>query len=105
MSAPRSVPGVEQMAPSRSDAPVRRFAPVPAPPIGETLAAPSEATRPTLRRRVPQAHLAPGLRIIPDEDGQEPPAAVEAGSALSRYQASRAAARSAVDEGGHEAAR
>jgi len=58
-----------------------------------------------LRRRVPQAHLAPGLRIIPDEDGQEPPAAVEAGSALSRYQASRAAARSAVDEGGHEAAR
>jgi len=74
----------------------------------EPVAVPADdvaAPRARLRRRVPQAHLAPGLRIIPDEDGQEPPAAVEAGSALSRYQASRAAARSAVDEGGHEAAR
>jgi len=99
MSAPRSVPGVEQRAPSRSDAPVRRFAPVPAPPIGETLAAPSEATRPTLRRRVPQAHLAPGLRVVPPgPEAANPGPLPVAAEALSRYQASRAAARSLVDD-------
>jgi len=56
------------------------------------------AARPSLRRRVPQAHLAPGLRIVPP--GAEPvdPAPLPvAAEALSRYQASRAAARSAVD--------
>ena len=45
-----------------------------------------------LRRRVPQAHLAPGLRIVPP--GAEPvdPAPLPvAAEALSRYQASRAA--------------
>jgi hypothetical protein len=52
---------------------------------------------------VPQAHLAPGLRVIPPQPESEtapPPSAAEA---LSRYQASRAAARSAVeDNNSHE---
>jgi hypothetical protein len=57
-----------------------------------------------LSRRVPQAHLAPELR----RNGQAPagtpeaalPDAVEARAALSRYQASRQAARTVVDEAG-----
>jgi hypothetical protein len=57
-----------------------------------------------LSRRVPQAHLAPELR----RHGQAPaaaggdgplPDAAEARAALSRYQASRQAARAVVDEG------
>jgi signal transduction histidine kinase len=62
---------------------------------------------PLLSRRVPQAHLAPELR----RRGQGPaapavaadgslPDAAEARAALSRYQASRQAARAMVDEGG-----
>jgi signal transduction histidine kinase len=54
--------------------------------------------RPTLRRRVPQAHLAPGLRIVTSSAEPADPAPLPvAAEALSRYQASRAAARSAVD--------
>ena len=58
-----------------------------------------------LSRRVPQAHLAPELR----RNGQAPapggpegslPDAAEARAALSRYQASRQAARAVVDDGG-----
>jgi hypothetical protein len=58
-----------------------------------------------LSRRVPQAHLAPELRrhgqagATPGPDGPLPDAA-EARAALSRYQASRQAARAVVDEGG-----
>jgi signal transduction histidine kinase len=58
-----------------------------------------------LSRRVPQAHLAPELRrhgqgaAAPGPDGMLPDAA-EARAALSRYQASRQAARAMVDDGG-----
>ena len=74
-------------------------------PAGE--AAPAEngstspAGRPGLRRRVPQAHLAPELR---QPSADEPSAALPpdgaAASALSRYQASRQAAQAVVDETG-----
>ena len=58
----------------------------------------ASAARPTLRRRVPQAHLAPGLRIVTSAAEPADPAPLPvAAEALSRYQASRAAARSAVD--------
>jgi hypothetical protein len=58
----------------------------------------ASAVRPTLRRRVPQAHLAPGLRIVTAAAEPADPAPLPvAAEALSRYQASRAAARSAVD--------
>ena len=59
---------------------------------------------PLLSRRVPQAHLAPELRRHGREgatagpDGALPDAA-EARAALSRYQASRQAAKAAVDDG------
>jgi signal transduction histidine kinase len=58
-----------------------------------------------LARRVPQAHLAPELRrngqgaAAAGADGPLPDAA-EARAALSRYQASRQAAKALVDEGG-----
>ena len=57
-----------------------------------------------LTRRVPQAHLAPELRRngrgAPAADPEGPlPDAAEARAALSRYQASRQAARAVVDEG------
>jgi signal transduction histidine kinase len=59
--------------------------------------------RPTLRRRVPQAHLAPGLRVVtPTAEtatAADPGPLPVAAEALSRYQASRAAARSVVDGG------
>ena len=57
-----------------------------------------------LRRRIPQTHLAPGLRQ--SRDAPEPPDpraspehGTEAAHALSRYQASRQAARTAVEDG------
>jgi hypothetical protein len=58
-----------------------------------------------LARRVPQAHLAPELRRTgqgPAADGADGPLpdAAEARAALSRYQASRQAAKALVDEGG-----
>ena len=63
-----------------------------------------------LSRRVPQAHLAPELRRR--GQGQEAaradgplPDATEARAALSRYQASRQAARAVVDESGAPAGR
>ena len=57
----------------------------------------ASAARPTLRKRVPQAHLAPGLRIVTSAAEPADPAPLPvAAEALSRYQASRAAARSAV---------
>jgi hypothetical protein len=80
--------------------------PAPA-PVGGHGAGPEvgeQANGPMLSRRVPQAHLAPELR----RSGQGPaaarpdaplPDAAEARAALSRYQASRQAARAVVEEG------
>jgi hypothetical protein len=58
-----------------------------------------------LSRRIPQAHLAPELRrsgraATTAAPGGPLPDAAEARAALSRYQASRQAARALVDEGG-----
>jgi hypothetical protein len=65
-------------------------------------APPSEAPQPVrggLRRRVPQAHLAPELRVPTVEDMVLAPALdTAAASALSRYQASRLAAERRVDD-------
>jgi hypothetical protein len=67
------------------------------------------AAEPLLSRRVPQANLAPELRR--QGQGQAGraegplPDAGEARAALSRYQASRQAARAVVDESGAPAAR
>jgi signal transduction histidine kinase len=62
-----------------------------------------EAEGMMLARRVPQAHLAPELRrhgrAAPAEADGSLPDAAEARAALSRYQASRQAARAVVDEG------
>ena len=64
-----------------------------------------------LSRRVPQAHLAPELRRggkgpAASARGDGPvPDATEARAALSRYQASRQAARGGVDEPGAPAGR
>jgi signal transduction histidine kinase len=78
--------------------------PAPAPVGVHGPEAGEEANGPTLSRRVPQAHLAPELR----RSGQGPaaarpdaplPDAAEARAALSRYQASRQAARAVVEEG------
>jgi signal transduction histidine kinase len=90
--APAALTGMPAEAPApRTDTPVRPMAAVADPP------ATSGPGGPRLRRRVPQAHLAPGLRVIPpqpDADTAPPPTAADA---LSRYQASRAAARSTVE--------
>ena len=59
----------------------------------------ASATGRRLRRRVPQASLAPGLRVIPAELQSETAPPQSATEALSRYQASRAAARSVVEDG------
>jgi hypothetical protein len=70
----------------------------------------AEAGGPVLARRVPQAHLAPELRrngqatAAPRAEGSLPDAA-EARAALSRYQASRQAAKAMVDEGDAEPGR
>jgi hypothetical protein len=71
-------------------------------------AAPGPAA-PVLSRRVPQANLAPELRRrsegrVAGGDASLPDAA-EARAALSRYQASRQAARAMVDENGVPAGR
>jgi signal transduction histidine kinase len=61
----------------------------------------TENGKPELRRRVPQAHLAPELRQpAADEPGAAPPVDGAAASALSRYQASRQAAQAVVDDTG-----
>ncbi|GAA1876507.1 hypothetical protein GCM10009836_67350 [Pseudonocardia ailaonensis] len=52
-----------------------------------------------LRRRVPQASLAPELRSVPDRPDPAPPVrTAEAADALSRYQASRRAAQAVAAE-------
>jgi signal transduction histidine kinase len=69
--------------------------------------APEAADGPMLARRVPQAHLAPELRRNREAAAgpaaeESRPDADEARAALSRYQASRMAARAVVDEGDAE---
>ena len=62
--------------------------------------APAAPPEPRLTRRVPQAHLAPELRrrqANPAAPPAPPPDADQARAALSRYQASREAARAVVD--------
>jgi signal transduction histidine kinase len=78
---------------------------VPDDPLHPAPVAVGEAAEPMLlARRVPQAHLAPELRrngrgaAAADPEGPLPDAA-EARAALSRYQASRQAARAVVDDG------
>ena len=66
------------------------------------------ANEPLLSRRVPQANLAPELRRQGQAAGRADgplPDAGEARAALSRYQASRQAARAVVDESGAPVAR
>ena len=83
----------------------------PSHPVGAAEAPPA-AAGPLLSRRVPQANLAPELRRHGHEQGQSAtrgdaqlPDAAEARAALSRYQASRQAARAVVDENGAPAGR
>jgi signal transduction histidine kinase len=100
--------------PSASTAPLPPLAhripsapPAPPPPLPAAVdpvdAAPGVGA-PLLSRRVPQAHLAPELRR--QATAAEPPPApplpdaAEARAALSRYQASRQAARAMVDDAG-----
>jgi signal transduction histidine kinase len=94
------------MAPMPAAPPAPPVPPPPAPaPVPAAPAPAGEADGPLLSRRVPQAHLAPELR----RDGREGasagpegalPDAAEARAALSRYQASRQAAKAVVDDGG-----
>ncbi len=85
----------------------------PPPPPAPPPPPPPSAAGPQLSRRVPQAHLAPGLRRAegmaedPDTPPDPPrPDAAQARTALSRYQASRRAARAVVegsaDDGGDQ---
>ncbi|MET0188913.1 MAG: ATP-binding protein, partial [Pseudonocardia sediminis] len=71
----------------------------PAAPAPEPRALQPGAGGRSLRRRVPQTHLAPELRLAVNglADTAAPPAADAAASALSRYQASRRAAQASVD--------
>ncbi|WP_147257533.1 sensor histidine kinase [Pseudonocardia hierapolitana] len=91
--------------PSRASTPEAGDADVPDDPDIPTPRRNGEAVtangKPELRRRVPQAHLAPELRqaTIGDTDA-EPQIDGAAASALSRYQASRQAAQAVVDETG-----
>jgi signal transduction histidine kinase len=67
---------------------------------GPAVPVPPMPAEPQLTRRVPQAHLAPELRRQQAETAEPsapPPDAEQAREALSRYQASREAARALVD--------
>jgi signal transduction histidine kinase len=97
-----AVPAAAERAPGPSPSPSPRPRPtgseIPAPRRGGESQASSGEGRPSLRRRVPQAHLAPELR---NAAAEEPDFALPpdggAASALSRYQASRQAAQAVVD--------
>ena len=90
----RALPRAPEPGPAEADSPTPR-------PAGEASTGNRTGGRPELRRRVPQAHLAPELR---QPSADEPSAALPpdgaAASALSRYQASRQAAQAVVDETG-----
>jgi signal transduction histidine kinase len=107
---PSPVPRVRQALPA---VPPVATGPEPEPDVPEVSAEPEIPTprqngeavtgngKPELRRRVPQAHLAPELRQpVADEPDGAPPLDGAAASALSRYQASRQAAQAVVDETG-----
>lgn len=107
---PLSRPEPPAPSPALRAVPTPRADPAPAPSPAPAAAAPAAATPApdaeiagdgapfTLRRRVPQAHLTPELRqpIATENPAPVVPAA-GAASALSRYQASRQAARDVVD--------
>ncbi|MCW0212912.1 MAG: ATP-binding protein [Pseudonocardia sp.] len=83
---------------------------VPAPRSAPGAAPESEAGRTGLRRRVPQASLAPELRLpeqapSPAAPAAPPAASASAAQALSRYQASRQAAQAATDHDQRPASR
>jgi signal transduction histidine kinase len=90
--SPEAAQGSPDTGPAESDVPTPR-------PSRDAPTGNGTGGRPTLRRRVPQAHLAPELRQPSSSDGPDvaPPPA-NAASALSRYQASRQAAQAVVDE-------
>jgi signal transduction histidine kinase len=74
---------------------------IPAPRRAGEAVGDSGGGKPQLRRRVPQAHLAPELRQAGGEAANAAlPVDGAAASALSRYQASRQAAQAVVDENG-----
>ncbi|QJY46622.1 sensor histidine kinase [Pseudonocardia broussonetiae] len=89
-------------------APVAGGWPAPAPSVPDPRPRPGAAGPPVpaqparggLRRRVPQAHLAPELRVPVSAEPAAPVHDGAAASALSRYQASRSAAQYTVDNGG-----
>ncbi|MGH3570077.1 MAG: hypothetical protein ACRDRH_29525, partial [Pseudonocardia sp.] len=86
--------------------------PMPRPPVGDHVSRPAAAPEVPghaaggLRRRVPQANLAPELRqALPPADAVAPVGyTAEAASALSRYQASRRSAQVMVGDGLDESA-
>jgi hypothetical protein len=111
-------PGTPDPHPPVAGAPEREGSP-PAAGVGAAVHSPRTSSPPQpapvavgeaaegmlLARRVPQAHLAPELRrnrrgAPAAESGRPVPDADDARAALSRYQASRQAARAVVDEGG-----
>jgi signal transduction histidine kinase len=97
-----------QASPSPSPSPRPRPAEsdIPAPRHEAEQPATSGEGRPGLRRRVPQAHLAPELRHpTAEEPDFSMPADGGAASALSRYQASRQAAQAVVEGAGPDGAR
>ena len=92
---PATAPFVPSPRPRAAPAP---HVPAPQGTASGTRAAAAAGTSPGgLRRRVPQSHLAPELRA-PADAPPEPRPDPTAGSALSRYQASRAAAQRIEDE-------
>ncbi|TQM15210.1 ATP-binding protein [Pseudonocardia kunmingensis] len=92
--------------PSPSPRPRPADSDIPEPRTGGEPPASTGEGRPGLRRRVPQAHLAPELRHPASEepDFSLPPDG-GAASALSRYQASRQAAQAVVDGAGADGRR
>jgi signal transduction histidine kinase len=95
----QSLPAVPQA--TSKPAPERGAEPdIPSPRRGGEAVA-ENGSKPGLRRRVPQAHLAPELRQPTAGEGAAAPQIDgAAASALSRYQASRQAAQAVVDETG-----
>ncbi len=91
---PSPTPRAPEPGPAEADIPTPR-------PAGEASTGNRNGGRPELRRRVPQAHLAPELRQpTADEPSAALPPTAPRPSALSRYQASRQAAQAVVDETG-----
>jgi len=95
----QALPAVERSAPEPDGSAGGAQADIPAPRRGGEVGGGNG--KPGLRRRVPQAHLAPELRQPVAGDGDTAPRIDSAAaSALSRYQASRQAAQAVVDETG-----